>query len=174
MKLMSILSVALSTLALSSFSGPALAGHHEAGEQAAAATEAPDANIDTTSNPGFIAQSVDEIELQRVPGLEGITAAILYGDPETPGPYVLRVRFDTEVRSPPHSHNQDRFITVIEGTWHFGIGVLGGCETTKPLPAGSFAFHPKGELHYDGSCGEPVIVEIRGQGPVTTDFIQFN
>ena len=158
--------IALSSFATSFFPGAALAGHHEAGEQAASALDAPDA--------GFIAQAVDEIELQRVPGLEGLTAAILYGNPEEPGPYVIRVQFDKEVRSPPHSHDQDRFITVIDGTWHFGIGASGRCEGTTPLPAGSFAFHPKGELHYDGSCGEPVTVEIRGQGPVSTDFIQFN
>jgi hypothetical protein len=156
----------LSCVATSLYPGAGLAGHHEAGEQSAPAANAPDA--------GFIAQSADEIELQRVPGLEGLTAAILYGNPDEPGPYVLRVRFDKEVRSPPHSHNQDRFITVIDGTWHFGIGTSGSCEDTKPLPAGSFAFHPKGELHFDGSCGEPVTVEIRGQGPVSTDFIQFN
>ncbi len=39
---------------------------------------------------------------------------------------------------------------------------------------GEQAAHPKAALHYDGSCGEPVTVEIRGQGPVSTDFIQFN
>lgn len=161
-----IVRFAVALLATSVLTGPALADHHETGEQAAPTTEAASAD--------FIAQSVDEIELQPVPGLQGLTAAVLYGNPDEPGPYVLRVRFDAQVRSPPHSHNQDRFITVIDGIWHFGVGVSGGCEETKPLPAGSFAFHPKGELHYDGSCGDPVTVEIRGQGPVSTDFIQFN
>jgi quercetin dioxygenase-like cupin family protein len=156
----------LCSVASSFYTSAALAGHHEEGEQAASAPEA--------SETGFIAQAADEIELQPVPGLEGLTAAILYGNPDESGPYVIRVRFDKDVRSPPHSHNQDRFITVIDGTWHFGIGASGRCEGTTPLPAGSFAFHPKGELHYDGSCGEPVTVEIRGQGPVSTDFIQFN
>ena len=162
----SITRFAFALLALTSFSGAALAGHHEAGEQSAPAAEA--------SEAGFIAQAADEIGLQRVPGLEGLTAAILFGNPDEPGPYVIRVRFDKDVRSPPHSHNQDRFITVIDGTWHFGIGASGSCAGTKPLPAGSFAFHPKGELHYDGSCGEPVTVEIRGQGPVSTDFVRFD
>ncbi len=157
------LRIALAAVALSTLTVPALAGHHEAGEQAAA--EAPD--------PGFIAQAADEIVLQPVPGLAGLSGAVLYGNPEEAGLYVIRVRFDADVRSPPHSHNQDRFITVIDGTWHFGVGASGGCDGTKPLPAGSFAFHPKGAVHYDGSCGEPVTVEIRGQGPVSTDFVRF-
>lgn len=153
----------ISIAALTTFgaASAALAGHHEAGE-----TSSP-------PEPAFIAQAVDEIALQPVPGLDGLTAAVLFGNPEEPGPYVIRVRFDTDVRSPPHSHNQDRFITVIDGTWHFGIGASGGCDGTKALSAGSFSFHPKGALHYDGSCGEPVTVEIRGQGPVSTDFVRF-
>jgi Domain of unknown function (DUF4437) len=155
--------IALTFLIASALTLPALAGHHELGEQAEA--EVP--------GPGFIAQAADEIGLQPVPGLEGLTAAVLFGNPEEPGPYVIRVRFNSDVRSPPHSHNQDRFITVIDGTWHFGVGASGGCEGTKPLAAGSFAFHPKGALHYDGSCGAPVTVEIRGQGPVSTDFVRF-
>ena len=158
--------IVMPVLAASVFALPAHGGHHESADQAAPAAQA--------VAPGFIAQAIDEIELQPVPGLQGLTAAVLYGNPDEPGPYVLRVRFDAQVRSPPHSHNQDRFITVIDGIWHFGTGASGGCEGTKPLPAGSFAFHPKGALHYDGSCGEPVTVEIRGQGPVSTDFIQFN
>ena len=152
--------IAIATLAVFTFAPPALAGHHEAGE-----TSAP-------PEPAFIAQAADEIVLQPVPGLEGLTAAVLFGKPEKPGPYVLRIRFDSDVRSPPHSHDQDRFITVIDGTWHFGVGASGSCDGTKPLTAGSFAFHPAGAIHYDGSCGKPVTVEIRGQGPVSTDFVR--
>ena len=29
-------------------------------------------------------------------------------------------------------------------------------------------FHPAGAVHYDGSRGDPVVVEIRGFGPVQT------
>jgi hypothetical protein len=33
--------------------------------------------------------------------------------------------------------------------------------------------HPKGAVHYDGSCnGEPVIVQIIGMGPVNTTWLE--
>ena len=72
----------------------------------------------------------------------------------------------------PHKHNQDRYVTVIEGTWHVGMTKSFEPENTIALEKGSYMVHPKGEIHYDGARDERVIVEIRGMGPVSTDFIQ--
>jgi hypothetical protein len=63
---------------------------------------------------------------------------------------------------------------VISGVWHFGTGTSGGCEGTKPLPAGGFGFHPAGAVHYDGSCGGEVVVQIMGEGPVSTTLAPVN
>lgn len=119
----------------------------------------------------FVAFTKNEIKFQPVPGRDGLQAALLHGHPEKDGFYVMRVRFGEGVRTPPHFHDQDRFVTVISGTWHFGTGKAGTCEGTKPLGAGSFAMHPKGAVHYDGSCNGRVIVEISGRGPVKTTWI---
>lgn len=125
------------------------------------------------ADEGFIALKKDEIKFQPVPGMEGLWGVVLYGDPEKEGFYVIRGRFGPDVRTPPHFHDQDRFVTVISGTWHFGTGKAGTCEGTKPLGPGSFAMHPKGAVHYDGSCdGRPVVVEISGQGPVKTTWLK--
>jgi hypothetical protein len=42
---------------------------------------------------------------------------------------------------------------------------------TTPIPAGGFMLHPAGAVHYDGSRGGPVVVEIRGFGPVSTTSV---
>lgn len=120
---------------------------------------------------GFIALTPEAIEFRPVPRHGGLEAALLHGHPEREGFYVMRVRFGDGVRTPPHFHDQDRFITVISGTWHFGTGAAGTCEATQPLGPGSFAVHPEGAVHYDGSCGGPVVVEISGQGPVGTTWV---
>ena len=70
--------------------------------------------------------------------------------------------------SRPHFHSQDRFVTVIEGTWNAGIDASHDMTTTTPIPAGGYMMHPAGAVHYDGSRGGPVVVEIRGFGPVST------
>jgi len=131
--------------------------------------------LTATSAPSALAQSTeklaskpDAIIYQAVPEYGGLEVAILRGHPNQEGPYTIRVKFPPGVRSKPHSHDQDRYITVISGTWHFGLGTSGGCEGTTPLPAGSFAKHPAGLVHYDGGCAEETLVQISGQGPVKT------
>lgn len=120
---------------------------------------------------GFVAQSLNNIEWQDVPQLPGLSAALIKGNPETQGLYIMRVKFGPGVKSPPHHHDQDRFVTVISGTWSFGVGEDFTCDNTVPLEAGSYAVHPRGAVHFDGSCGEEVIVEITGMGPVKTEFV---
>lgn len=117
---------------------------------------------------GFVYLPPEAIEYQTAPG-SGLRQAVLAGNPAAAGLYIIRIEFPAGVTSPPHYHDQDRYITVISGTWGFGMGDSGRCEDTLPLPEGSFAVHPKGAVHFDGACGDaPVTVEIRGMGPVTT------
>ena len=120
----------------------------------------------------FIALNADEIAFNSAPGIEGVTFALIRGNPDEEGIYVMRARFEPGTLSKPHYHDQDRHITVVSGTWVFGTDSSGTCEGAKPLDAGAFGFHPKGAIHYDGSCGkEPAVVEITGMGPVKNFWI---
>jgi len=90
------------------------------------------------------------------------------GDPDKPGIYVIYRRFKPGEMTRPHIHNQDRFVTVLKGTWWTGEGDVFAPATAVPIKAGGFMFHPKGLHHYDGAKDEEVIVQIAGMGPVTT------
>ena len=70
--------------------------------------------------------------------------------------------------SHPHFHPNDRFITVISGTWWVGTGTKFDPDGTVPLPPGSFVRHFGKEVHYDGAKDEDVILEIVGEGPATS------
>lgn len=98
---------------------------------------------------------------------------VLSGNPEESGIYVIRLRIPPGLELfAPHYHDQDRFITVISGTWAFGRGDSGTCEDTIPLTAGAYVMHPKGAVHFDGSCSEQTVeVQIIGQGPVDTIWV---
>lgn len=117
------------------------------------------------------AKKAGEIAYTAVPNYGGLEVALLEGHPEKEGYYVLRVKFPAGVQSPPHNHDKDRYITVIEGTWYFGTGDSKSCEHAAPLPAGSFAKHEAGLVHYDGACDGETIVQISGFGPVHTHFV---
>jgi len=98
------------------------------------------------------------------------TNVTLFGDPNKPGMYIIRNHFKSGQMSRPHFHDQDRYVTVIKGTWWTGEGDTFAPETAVPIKAGGIMFHPAGYHHYDGSKPgtEDCIVQIMGMGPVKT------
>lgn len=116
---------------------------------------------------GFV--RIDPDELVYTGGGENAPMiAIIAGDPEQEGFYLLRAKFAPGVMSAPHYHSTDRHVTVISGTWYTGTGREFDRENTVPLGPGSYMMHPAGAIHYDGSKGGEVIVEIKGIGPAST------
>ena len=119
----------------------------------------------------FLTLTPAQMQWVDVPDHQGVRVAMLVGDPSAEGPYVMRVRFSAGAFSRPHSHDRDRFVTVIKGTWYAGTQVEFDTAMTVALPAGSFMKHPAGGVHYDGAKDEATIVEIRGMGPVVTTYL---
>jgi len=97
----------------------------------------------------------------------GESTAVLAGDPEKEGIYVELVKWHAHHMSHPHFHPNDRFITVISGTWWVGTGTKYYPDSTVPLPVGTYVRHVGKEIHYDGAKDEDVVLEIVGMGPAT-------
>ena len=94
--------------------------------------------------------------------------AYLVGDPDKPGFYIVLTKWTAGMHfSHPHFHPNDRFITVLKGTWWVGTGTRYDTINTVPLPAGSFVTHFAKQVHYDGAKFEDAILLITGQGPAT-------
>jgi quercetin dioxygenase-like cupin family protein len=129
------------------------------------------ASLPALAGAEFVIVTPEQLEWQDVPGREGLKVAFLVGHPEKPGLYAMRVHLAPGVMSSPHSHDRDRHVTVIEGTWYAGTHRSFDPEVTVALGPGSFMLHPAGAVHYDGARDAPVIVEIRGMGPVSTDYL---
>ena len=97
----------------------------------------------------------------------GAETAQVVGDPAKPGLYVVLQKWLPHNNSRPHFHPNDRYITVLSGTWWVGTGSHYNYDTTTPLPAGSFVTHYGNQVHYDGAKDGDVILEIVGMGPET-------
>jgi len=94
--------------------------------------------------------------------------AVLFGDPNKPGPYVVRLRWLPGNMSRPHFHPNDRFFVVISGTWWLGTGEKFDPNSTVPVPAGTYVVHHAGQVHYDGAKDEPAEIQVWGMGPATS------
>jgi hypothetical protein len=120
----------------------------------------------TDLNPAAIAYKLpDQIRWTDDP--IGAKMAVMQGDPSKPGLYVVLVKWTPHHMSHPHWHPNDRFITVLSGTWWVGTGAKFEPESTLPLPAGTFVTHFGKQVHYDGAKDEEAVLEIVGEGPAT-------
>lgn len=120
---------------------------------------------------GFVVIQKEDTGLDERAG-DRIKTYLLHGDPDEEGLYIMRIRFPAGQASRPHSHDQDRFITVIEGTWYAGTQKEFDMDKTVAIKAGGFMKHPAGAVHFDGAKDAAVVVEIRGMGPVKTSAAQ--
>jgi len=98
---------------------------------------------------------------------QGSETATLVGDPSKPGLYVVLQKWLPHNNSHPHFHPNDRYITVLKGTWWVNTGPKYDPDGFKPVPAGSFVVHTAKEIHYDGARDEECILQIVGMGPAT-------
>jgi quercetin dioxygenase-like cupin family protein len=125
-------------------------------------------------NPAaVIYQLPDQIKWTDPLGTSGAKNAVVMGDPTKPGLYAVMVKWLPGNFSRPHFHPNDRFITVLKGTWWVGTGTKFDISQTVPMPAGSFVTHFGKQIHWDGAKDEEAVLLIVGEGPATTTRVQF-
>jgi quercetin dioxygenase-like cupin family protein len=95
----------------------------------------------------------------------------LIGDPTKPGLYTVRVNIAPHTQVRPHTHRDNRSVTVISGTWHMGYGGTFDAKGLKDLPPGSFYTEPAGQAHFAQTGDEPVVIWVTGYGPSDTKFV---
>ena len=105
----------------------------------------------------------------KIPWVEnekaGSAQAVVLGDPSKPGLYIVLTKWHAGHMSRPHFHPNDRYITVLSGTWRVGTGSKYDPASTVPLPAGSFVVHTGKQIHYDGAKDGDAVLQILGMGP---------
>jgi hypothetical protein len=110
----------------------------------------------------------DQTDWKSRPGSASQTA-VLFGDPSKPGLYVQLLKRGPDDWSQPHSHPNDRFITVLKGTFLIGTGAKFDRDTTVALGPGSIVKDIAHQMHYDGTGPEGVTIEIIGMGPTARE-----
>ncbi len=108
----------------------------------------------------------DQIEWKGRPGSVTQTA-IVFGDPTKPGLYMQLLKRGPDDWSQPHSHPNDRFLTVLKGTMLIGTGAKFDKNNTVALGPGSFVRDIANQTHYDGTGPDGLTLEIIGMGPTT-------
>jgi quercetin dioxygenase-like cupin family protein len=124
-------------------------------------------------NPAaLIYQRPDQIKWNP-PTASGAQNAVLVGDPSKPGLYIVMNKWlKGDHFSRPHFHPNDRFITVLGGTWWVGSGTTFDPAHCVPMPTGTFVTHYGKQVHWDGAKGEDASLLIVGDGPGTSTAVE--
>ncbi|MEB2283119.1 MAG: cupin domain-containing protein [Myxococcales bacterium] len=105
-----------------------------------------------------------------VPGGPGVQAAVLSGDPDKAGPFVLRIKSPAGAKMAPHWHAADAHVTVVSGTLAIGLGDVFDAKKLALLPAGSYVLLPRDVRHFAQSKTATVL-QVHGTGPLQTNFV---
>jgi len=106
---------------------------------------------------------IDKLQFKGAP--DGAQIAPVFGDTSKPGLYGIIIKWPPHTSSRPHSHPNDRYVTVLSGTWWINTGAKFNSDTMMPMKPGAFVIHHAGEIHYDGTKDEPAMIYIVGMGP---------
>ena len=107
----------------------------------------------------------------KPPSNTGVQMTNLIGDPTKPGLYTVRVAIAAHTQARPHTHRDNRSVTVLSGTWHMGYGTQLDAKALKDLPPGSVYSEPAGQPHFAQTNDEPVVILVTGYGPSDTQFV---
>jgi hypothetical protein len=98
------------------------------------------------------------------PGSASKTAT-LFGDPSKAGLYVQVTKRGPNEWSQPHSHPNERFITVLAGTFLIGTGPKFDKNNTVAVGPGGVVHDIPNQMHYDGTGPEGATLEFIAMGP---------
>jgi quercetin dioxygenase-like cupin family protein len=100
----------------------------------------------------------------------GAQAAVLLGNPQQEGPFVLRLKFPAGFIIPPHRHSQAEVVTIISGKVAIMHGEKLDRAALRTLQPASFVSLPANMPHYAVAEVESV-VQINGVGPFDVTYV---
>jgi quercetin dioxygenase-like cupin family protein len=98
--------------------------------------------------------------------------AVLVGDPQKPGPYVVRVKVPAGVKLMPHTHPEDRVYTVISGVFYIGLGKTFDETKLVAYPPGSVVVLPANTPHFHWAKSGEYVTQVSGSGPLGIEYVE--
>jgi uncharacterized RmlC-like cupin family protein len=105
------------------------------------------------------------------PGLPGVEAALILGDPGKAAPYLQRVKLAAGAKVPPHTHPDERNTTVLSGTIYVGFGETFDPSRVVAVPTGAVYVAPAGIPHYVWAKDGAAVYQEAGMGPTDVTMV---
>lgn len=107
-----------------------------------------------------------DVQWTDYPGRPGVKLAMLEGDLNKPGPFLMRVKFPAHFTLGPHLHPGIEHTIVLSGALRVGYGTHGpnSSDPMETLEAGTVLITPANTPHFLETTAE-TIVQTHGMGP---------
>jgi quercetin dioxygenase-like cupin family protein len=119
---------------------------------------------------GSSIRAIEPNSVVLTPQAAGPLSATLVGRPQQAGLYVVIARYPSGLQSKPHTHPDQRVMTVISGTFYAGTGPTFDGALVRALQPGSVLIIPPNTLHWGWAKDGDVWVEEVGTGPTGTQI----
>ncbi len=123
------------------------------------------------AEPVFHAVKPDEIAWKELRKSPPLFRAMIHGEQEKAGSFTFRVRASAGHRLLPHTHPDERVITVLEGVYWSAVGDTWDEAKLIAFPAGSFYVVPAGVPHFSAVLEGETTFQESGTGPSRNDMI---
>jgi quercetin dioxygenase-like cupin family protein len=105
----------------------------------------------------------------KTPISEEMVATTVTGDGAKAGAiYTLRAKYPAGAKSAPHTHPDERVITVVSGSIFQGFGTTFDEKNGKMMKAGDVAIIPANTPHFGWAKEGEAVVQETGIGPTGT------
>ena len=116
-----------------------------------------------------VAVAAEQVDWQETE--DGRQMALLYGDPSSEGHFVIRLKLPANWEGRPHTHGVDEFVSVHSGTAFLAYGEDLSDEAAKSFGPGSYIVLPAGTKMRGFTGEDEVVVDVQGQGPYSTQYL---
>lgn len=100
----------------------------------------------------------------------GAQFAVVDGDPSAKGLVTVRLKMPAGYQIAPHWHPTDEHITVLAGTFSFGMGDTLDKEHSQTLKVGGYAVAPATMHHYAWTA-TGATVQVHLEGPFALTYV---
>lgn len=125
------------------------------------------------TGPALAAETVNDQDLKWsfVPGFaRPIEVAVVSGNPNEPGPFVIRLRMPSGMKIAPQRYPDDRELTILKGIFWSAEGESYNWKEMNEYKAGTVIQKPTGKAYY-GWARTAVILEEKGMGPTKIEYV---
>jgi len=129
------------------------------------------AAVPAAAADAFLVVTPERIDWKLVRKEPPLQRAFIQGSQEAPGAFTFRVRASAGHKLMPHTHPDDRVITVLEGTYWSAVGADLDESKLIAFPAGSFYVVPAGMPHFSAVLEGETVFQESGIGPSRNDMI---